>query len=238
VTDGDVELTRAWMSKRRARYPYGYDRTYRLIGAFNVPSYPYAVLVDSGGLVVWAGSAEELKPAMIKKHLKGSLTEPLWRWPAWAAEVKQAVAAGRYYEAVRLARKIEKAGESRGPSIVRRVETLIEARIKGLERALKNGDFLTVRERGARLEEALAGHQSWLRVVQVQDRLLADQSAQAILKAQVAVRSIRLQPMGTREQVKDSITRLEGLAKKHKGTYAAEQASRYAGFLKAVLRKR
>jgi hypothetical protein len=182
-TKGDTE---PWVKDKGMTYGYAYDKGARLMGKLGFTGLPSAVLLDPYGSIVWKGHPGELDEAVIKKSLSGSLTKPVFEWPASAKAARKAFAAGQVAKAIAAAKGLGTEGEE----LVASLEEHATASVKALNALYEGGDFLAVEERGALFTKRLVDMPQAGEVHATLAALQANTAAQPILAAQKRVQKL------------------------------------------------
>lgn len=225
MTDGDREKTVPWIQELQVSYPYAHDTGYAWVRAFNVFVYPYALLVDPAGVVVWAGHPKDLDEKLLKETLEGSITMPLPEWPAEAGEVKAAVLEDEFGKARKLARGLAE-GKPELKQVADAVESLIRAELKGVRAVLATGDFAGALDRSQALRVSLGDEAPEAKDLgAIRDTVVDHPRGFAVVGAQRRVARIFEQLPSTRAAGEDLIAELKGIQKDYEGTIAAREAA-------------
>ncbi len=230
MTDGDVENTVPWIERMRVRHPYAYERNLYWLKA-NVFAYPYAFLIDPGGVIVWRGHPGKLDEALIEKHLEGALTRPLYAWPEAFAEVKALALEEKWPEAVQLAEKLTTENEEL--AVYRdAVNQLLRTRVKSLVTLVRSGDYYSAWNRAQALKEALGDHPAVFEIDLAIRALERDPKLHAIWNAQKEIVALRARAVSSREEAEAAIAELEEIAKRYPEQLLAREAELGVGTLR------
>lgn len=237
VTGDDAATATQWLERFGARYPHARDADLRLQIELGFRPLPFAVLVDATGVIAWQGRPDELPLETLERLLEGGLAWPAHRWPAEAKPAREALRAGRYAEAQRLAGKVPE----HGAELARFVDRLVERRAGLLESALAAGDFLRADELAAELEVGLVDGAPRRRARAVRAEIAGRADAGVVLAAQRALRELwsGVGSVGTAATADELAGRIRALAEAHAGTAAERSAAEHLvtlAALKSVLR--
>lgn len=152
----------------------------RQVGA---TAFPSAVLVDPQGNIAYVGHPARITDEMVKSVLDGALSVPVYEWPKDCEKVAKALRKGKLADAVKGLAKIEEDH----PEIAESVRGMVTGRVRSLERAAEEGDWLRVETLGADLSKALKKLPEGERVDEILKDLKGNKDAQAVLKAQKKV---------------------------------------------------
>jgi len=213
----DKEKTEAWITKRRAKYAWGYDPDGSLMATLNIRSIPHAVLLDANRNIVWRGHPGALTDEHIATAVKGALATPLWENEG-ASEVRSALAARRYGTAMAAAQKLGE--EHDGPRLTEFLKKHVENRMRAISSAREMGDYLGAQEMAETAARELAGLPEAVAAAEVVAELAKDEEAQAVIQAQLEFRRVMnaLLDVATRAEAEPHLQELMRLAREHEGT--------------------
>lgn len=228
MTDEGKGDTEKWIESKGAKYPYGYDKGGKIQSFFGISGIPHSVLLDATGTVVWRGHPSELTAETIEKSLVGTLAQPVWKWPASAKKVRQAVQKGQFAKAIEEAKAL---GEE-GAGIADSLTSLVTNRVAALKASAASGDWFTVEDRGKAMEKEFAGLPELEEIKTMLATLKDDKQAQAVLDAQKEIRRL----VGGRVK-KGDIPRIEKRLSDIAGEFPNSGASRDAARALVNLKK-
>ncbi len=228
------KLTEPWIKSKGVTYAYGYDKSGKLDRFFNVSGIPHAVLIDPTGKIVWTGHPGNLNDGVIEKALDGSLTKPMWEWPASAKAVRTAVQKKQWGEAVQAASKLSEADS--GPTIVAALTNLVGNRVKAAQAAYEAGNFLGAQTSANELAKSIGSLPAKADVDKLLADLKANKDAARVTTGQTKIRAIREAGLTKPKDLDKAIDDLAKIAKEYAGTYAATEANELLENLKAAKR--
>jgi peroxiredoxin len=235
VTSEGASETVPWVEDKGAKYPYAYDKGGKVSRYFGVRGIPHAVLIDPSGKVVWEGHPGGLDEQTIEASLAGALAKPLFEWPASAKPVTQSLVKGDFAGALAKAAKVPEADG--GPEIVVQVQAIVEGRVKALEAALAEGNFLDALEKGAALDKALEGLPEQARAKKVVADANANPDAKRVIEGQKTVRKLQAKELSKRKELEKAMEDLKKLSTELRGTYAAKEAEAFMEQIRLKLQK-
>jgi hypothetical protein len=221
--------TESWIKTKGVKYAYAYDKSGRMFNKLGVEGFPHSFLVDARGKIVWEGHPGALTEQIINSALGGALPKPLFDYPPSAGPVKSALVKHNYAAALSEAAKLSDADS--GPELKRVIEGLVASRVESMNTALKNGDLLTAQELATMLKKDLDGLPQAPEPDKVLAEIKSNKDANRILAAQKKIQAWKEQRMTKKKDVDSAIAELEKIAKDLPGTYAAKEASDFAGEL-------
>lgn len=233
MTDGPADKTHTWAKRLGVKYAYGFDSSQYCLRQ-NVFVYPFALLVDASGVVVWRGKPGDVTGKLLTPHLAGTLTKPLCDWPEELDEVVRLLRHDRLAMALSRCQAITKDKKALA-SYPGEVQKLISASVAGLETLLRTGDFAQALERGERIESHLGKLPEATRVKAVMKTLRTSEAAKAGLKQQAEWAAIEAVWPKTRKDVDAQMTSLTAFAKKHEKSVSAHRARLRIGHLKKLI---
>ncbi len=151
VTGETKGQTEPWVEKHSMAYPFAYDKGLGVMSKLGLSGFPSAVLIDPSGTVVWSGHPSSLTDSTVEGVLAGALPQPAFEWPDSAKAVRKAFLKDDLAKALAAAIKLGEDGES----VRAAVEGVIESRAAQIEKLYEEGDFLGVKESGAKTAKAL-----------------------------------------------------------------------------------
>ena len=160
--------------------------------------------------------------AIVEKALAGALPVPLFDLPPKAGAVKSALVKQNYGAAIAEAAKLPEADG--GPELKKVIEGLVATRVSTMQKALKDGDFLTAVETASALKKGLDGLPEAPEPEKVLAEITANKDADRVIDLQKKVRAIGDQPLKKKKEIDKAIADLGKIVKDAPGTYAAKQA--------------
>lgn len=218
ITDWNKQLVETWMVKADFKYAYGYDKGAKLKRLMGIEAEPWFALVDPAGTIVWEGVWRNLTDALIEKTLPGSLTKPVWEWPAAARPVRLALSKHKYGDALTEAGKLSAA--DMGPTIKAEIQDLVNGRVHAMKSALDAKDFLPAQEAASALAKGLEGLPESAEAKKTLDAIQGDKDAERVIKGQKRVREIDNGNLSSAKSLDKAIADLEKLIKEYAGTAA------------------
>jgi hypothetical protein len=220
VTNESAGQTEDFVEDTGAKYAYAYDKGGKLKRWFGVSGIPHAILVDPTGMVVWRGHPASLKGADIEPALKGSLATPLYAFGKEAKGVKKALAKGKWAKAVAEADALGEAGAGLQKSLA----DLIDMRAAVLDTAWEAGDYHLAQRMAESNAKQFADLPQAETAEQILTDLKKDKDKQKVLKAQLQIQKLLEEPPRKDKDFEKLYKKLEKIAEKNAGTYAADEA--------------
>lgn len=236
VTSENASETEAWVKSNGMKFAFAYDKAKALMRGLKLTSLPSAAVIDPTGTVVYAGSPSRVNEKMIDDHIKAAITVPVGEWPAAAASVKKALKKRKYKTALEAAKKIAQKDESLA-GMADSIEAMISGRVANLEAAKGEGNFLLVSEQAKAATKELAGLPALDRVKAIAKEIKSDAAAKRVIKAQKKIAKLREEKLRRPKDFEEAIGKLEKIAKKNAGTYAAKEAEAFIESLRARLKR-
>lgn len=222
MTDEGKKDTESWIQSKGVKYAYGYDKGGRLKGQLGVSGIPHAFLVDPSGKIIWEGHPGSLPDDVISKALAGSLSKPMWEWPANAKGVRAALAKHKYGDALAEAGKLSEA--DMGPTIKSAVQGIVAGRVQAMKAALDAGNFLQAQESADVLSKELEGLPELADAKTTLDAIKANKDAERVIKGQKKVHDIKTGKLGTKKDMDKAMAELGKMVKEYSGTVAEKEA--------------
>jgi len=232
VTDEGKKDTEDFVSKNGAKYAYAYDKGGKLKSWFGVGGIPHAYLIDPTGKIVWEGHPASLDAKTIEKYTVGALTKPMWEWPAAAKEARTALTKQKYADALAAAGKLTEADQ--GPTIKDAIERLVKSRVKAMQDALAEGNFLMAQDAASDLSKSLDGLPEKADADKVAADVKAHKDAERVIKVQKTMRDIRNKPPRKTKEREKATADLKKIQKDFAGTFAAKEAEELLLSLRAA----
>ncbi len=222
MTDEGKKDTEEFVSKNGAKYAYAYDKGGKLKSWFGVGGIPHAFLIDPNGKVVWEGHPGSLDAKTVEKFTVGALTKPMWEWPASAKDARTALMKQKYADALAAASKLSEADQ--GPTIKDAIDKLVKSRVKAMNDALTEGNFLAAQDAANDLSKSLEGLPEKADAEKVAADVKANKDAERVIKAQKTLRDLRNKPPRKSKEREKAMADLKKMQKDLAGTYAAKEA--------------
>ncbi|MSR63159.1 MAG: TlpA family protein disulfide reductase [Planctomycetes bacterium] len=155
VTWEGPKKTVPWVAKYGVEYAYGYDSGSGMQRLFQINSIPFAVLLDTEGVIAWTGDPRRLTPERIERALEGASPKAVWQWPEPARPLAALLQRGEYAAALEQAKELG-ASEHFDPLVFiqERVRTTLMLQFS---RMLQRGDYAEAFQVAERLTRELAG---------------------------------------------------------------------------------
>lgn len=237
VTGDDAATAAEWLARFGERYPHARDAELALQIELGFRPLPFAVLVDPCGVIVWQGNPGDVPLETIAAQLEGALALPAHRWSAAAAPVREALRAGEYARAERLARSLPE----RSAEIAALVGRVTARRGELLEAAFAREDYLGADELAAELERGLEECALRSRAEAVRSEIAARAGANAVLAAQRGLRDLwsGVGSVASTLQADELAAKIRALSDAHRGTQVERSAAAHLetiAALKTILR--
>ncbi len=219
MTSEEQGPTEAWVKKHRIRYAYAYDRG--LTEAFHVRALPYAILVDTQGVILWKGHPAALGPELIELAVRGALEVPLYRWPEEALAAKEALALGKYARALAQCKGFD-------PRFEAMVKKRIEHGLASMRRAKKRGDYLLARDLAERAKRQLRRLPQQAEAIALLAELKSTPAMARVVAAQESLRALALggEAAGTREALHAVLAKIKDLQLANRANIVGQHAKR------------
>lgn len=180
------------------------------------------MLIDPQGNIAYLGHPSRINDAMIEGVLDGALSTPIYEWPKELDKVAKALRKGDLAGAVK---KMEGLSDDY-PEIAIAVQGMVIGRVKSLEKAVEDGDWLRVDTLGNDLAKTLKKMPEGEQVNEILSTLKKNKEAQSILKAQKKV--AKLIDGGVKKSKRDNVKKaLKKIRDQYPDT-AAERDARKA----------
>jgi len=222
VTSEPSGPTEKWIAKKKAAYAYGYDKGGKLKRALGVGGIPAAFLVDPSGTIVWQGHPSNLSSNLIKEHIKGAISKPLYMWSGKAGKIKKNFLKGDFAKAFDEARKLAK-NDPFGEEAAELLQGILTSRVAGLQAALEVGDILAASDGAKVLLKGLNGLPEADTLKAMLKVISKDKEMKATMKLQKRLAKVMEEDLRRRKECDERVVALERLLKGHQGTYFASQ---------------
>jgi hypothetical protein len=226
VTGEGKKDTEPWIEQKKVKYAYAYDKGGKLASKLGVSGIPHAFLINAAGKIVWEGHPGELQDSVIQAALAGALPTPLFDLPPTASALKTALQKHTYAAALAEAGKLSEADGGSGLKEV--VQGIITGRVKSLNSALEEGDFLTAQDSATALKKELEGLPEAPEADKALAEIKANKDADKIIAAQKKVHAIADQKLGKRAEFEKALADLKKVSKDFPGSFAAKEADTLA----------
>jgi hypothetical protein len=228
VTGETKSSTEPWIESKGVQYAYAYDKGRQLGNRLGVGGIPHAYLINPLGRIVWEGHPGALDDGIIRKHLAGTLSRPMFEWPDSAKAVRRAFAGGKVAKAIEEARDLPEGGKE----LAAELEAYVHSASAGALKLYEEGEYMAAESSGALLVDRFADLPEAGELQAMLDRLEDDDPAQAVLAAQKRVAKLISGKIkkGAIKKLNEEFTEI---ANEFPGTAAERDAKR----AKAVLAK-
>jgi hypothetical protein len=222
VTGEGKKDTEPWITDKKVKYAYAYDKGGKLASKLGVSGIPHAFLVNAQGKIVWDGHPSELDDKTIQAAIDGALPSPLFDLPPAAGGVKTALQKRNYAAALAEAGKLSEADGGSGLKQV--VQGIVTGRVQSMNAALKEGDFLTAQDSATGLKKELEGLPEVSEPDKVLAEIKANKDADKLMGAQKKVRAIAEQKLGKKVEFEKALADLKKIEKDFPSTFVAKEA--------------
>ena len=222
VTSEGIKETEEWITKKKAKYAYAYNKNGSLGRFLGVNGIPHAALIDSEGKVVWTGHPAKIDEKQIEALLSGTLSKPLWEWPAAAKSAKVAYIRGQVGTALAEAKKL--GPDSGGAEVVAAIEAQVAARLQSLEMDLKRGNLLAVEDAAKQAKTRYAGMPQLTQIEALANQIEAQPNSAKVLAAQRKILKLREDMPTKRKDREKAQEELRKLLTEFPGSFVAQEA--------------
>lgn len=237
VTGAAKGPTEKWIKKFDAKYAYGYDTSRELSSFLGIRSIPAAVIVSPSGKIVWQGHPSGLNEKVIKPHLTGAISRPMWEWPKSASSVAKALKKRQFAKATKAAAVLAKKDQQFGTELIASVSSLVKGQVAAIQADFDAGRFLQVIEAGKTAKKSLSGLPEAKSVSEIIARTKSDKTAKRTIALQKRFRAMTAKPPRSRRDAQELIANLKKLQRAAEGTVAAKEAEAFIAGLEANLQR-